>query len=351
MVRRLERGGQRKFVIDFWYTDAEGVRSRYRRDADDQTAAGAHAEEQRLLAQYGALAPVAPKEKPVTFADAVKLFRTTRLASLRPTTRRGYEIMLEGELVPRFAKRELVSLGSRDALDLDADLARGGSSPSTRRNYLIVLRSVLRVAHQGGILGRVPELPELPRVGRKAVMIPSEDVVTQMLGSLRNDDQRLALALAVYAGLRAGEVRGLRVGDVDLERKVLTIRRARCRGQEGVPKSGHDRTVPIAGPLLPLVEAACTRKKTAPMAYLTTTRAGEPWGEFGLRQVLKRAQHRVGAAGWGVHALRHRFVTSLFQRGAPATVIQQLAGHSALVVTERYAHVQEQDLREAIGRL
>jgi len=44
-------------------------------------------------------------------------------------------------------------------------------------------------------------------------------------------------------------------------------------------------------------------------------------------------------------------VILLFQRGAPATVIQQLAGHSALVVTERYAHVQEQDLREAIGRL
>jgi integrase len=269
MVRRLERGGQRRYVIDFWYMTAEGVRARYRRDAEDQTATGAQAEEQRLLAKYGAEASAAPKEKPATFADAVKLFRTTRLAALRPTTRRGYEIVLEGELVPRFATRELASLGSRDALDLDADLARGGSSPSTRRNYLIVLRSVLRVAHQGGILGRVPELPELPRVGRKAVTIPSEDVVAQMLGSLRGADQRLALALAVYAGLRAGEVRALRVGDVDLERKVLTIRRARCRGQEGVPKSGHDRTVPIAGPLLPLVEAAWRRKKDTPGAYLT----------------------------------------------------------------------------------
>lgn len=61
---------------------------------------------------------------------------------------------------------------------------------------------------------------------------------------------RLAFLLAAYAGLRAGEVRGLRWRDVDLEAGRLVLRQAICCGIAASPKFGHERIVPLASVLL-----------------------------------------------------------------------------------------------------
>jgi integrase len=83
------------------------------------------------------------------------------------------------------------------------------------------------------------------------------------------------VALAAFAGLRAGEVRGLRWTDVDRKRGVITVRRSRVAGVDGTPKSGHGRVVPIAAPLLPHLEQARNRKK-GPWDNVSLTRYGKP---------------------------------------------------------------------------
>ncbi len=247
-----------------------------------------------------------------------------------------------------------------DAIDatlarkLDAELVAEGAKPSTRRNVLIVLRSILGYAHEAKLLAARPELPALPRVGRTVLETMSASDLEKVL-AVANAHHRLAFMLAAYAGLRAGEVRGLRWSDVDLSRKRLVVRQSICHGVVATPKSGHERIVPLAAPLLDAllkIEAAGGGAVTKKRERLVARNAdGAPWKEFGLRLAFRRACERAGVKAWRFHDLRHLFVTSLFRAGVAANVAQALAGHRELATTQRYAHTVEADLFDAVARL
>ncbi len=79
--------------------------------------------------------------------------------------------------------------------------------------------------------------------------------------------------------------------------------------------------------------------------------SGKPWGDHALYHAFKGACRKVELTGFRFHDLRHAFVTELFRGGAPAPVVQRLAGHEHLTTTQRYAHAQLPDLTAAVARL
>jgi integrase len=160
----------------------------------------------------------------------------------------------------------------------------------------------------------------------------------------------LPIALAVFTGLRTGEIRGLRWPDVNLARGTLIVRRSVSRGVEDTPKSGHERTVPLNVMLIPLLEEAF-RNRTDARDEVCLTKDDEPWGEFGLNQAFKRAAMKSGISGYTFHCCRHFFITELFRQGVGAREIQRLAGHASLSTTQKYAHFEEGDSQRAIERL
>jgi integrase len=192
----------------------------------------------------------------------------------------------------------------------------------------------------------MPELPHLPKVGRVATDPLSREQVEAILG-VASPQARLAFALSAYAGLRRGEIRGLRWPDVDLKLGTITVRRSFVKGKEGPPKSGHQRVIPIAAPLQVLLEAA----PRSPWGPVAPTEDGTVWAEASLLRNFQRACKRAGVTKRRFHALRHYFVSELFRRGAGARAVQDLAGHIHLATTQNYAAVGEQDRRDAIARL
>lgn len=356
--KRKLRDGSSRLFIEIRYRTAEGRKERYRRDAQVQTKTGAEAEQRRLLAELaktGTLAHItAPSqpEQPVhrfTFNDAVRHFRATRLGTLKPSTRFSYENRLNSLLVPRFGETALADLTGDMLTAIDAELAADGLKASTRQKVHIVFRSVVRLAVTAGLLSAAPALPRIPRVGRKMVRPFHRDDLDAILAKAAPQAQ-LAFALAAFAGLRAGEVRGLRWSDLDLKGNTLTVRRALTRGEATTPKSGDQRVIPIAAPLRLLLDAA-ESSRSSPWASVAMTALGKPWGESGLNQAFKRAQRRAGRSGLCFHDLRHFFVTELFRKGIGAPTVQRLAGHAELSTTQRYADMTANDLRAAIALL
>lgn len=358
-VRKIERGGEPRWVIDIPWKTTDGKPRRYRRDAQVQTATAARAEERRLLVELGMkgeIVAVAPKEvKPapapkITFKQAVEHFeRTKALTSLKPSTRSSYKEVLERELLPRIGSVAVEAISYATVAEIDAELVKGELSSSSRRNAHVALRSVLRSAVEMKLLARMPELPKLPKVGRTILNALTASQVEAIL-SAAPPAARRAFALAVYAGLRAGEIRGLTWADVDLNAKTLVVRQAISRGVAAPPKSGHDRLVPLVLQLAELLEAIPKGARVA-SAPVAPTQAGKVWGEWGLYQAFRRAARRVGVVGFREHDLRHFFVTELFRRGASAPAVQALAGHADLTTTQRYAHLVQNDLRATIARL
>lgn len=358
-IRKVERDGKSRWVLDIPYKTVGGKRERYRRDAQVQTKSGAEAEHRRLLvelAHTGTLAkesaPEQAEEEPAryTFEDAVRHFRATHLKSaLKPSTRYSYEDRIDAVLLPRFGALPLDSIVGEVVTKLDVELVADELAPSTRAKVQTVLRSILRDSVRAGLLDAMPALPALPKVGRKVTRPLRRDDLEAILGAA-GPAARLAFELAAFTGLRASEVRGLRWSDVDLKIGTIAVRRGITRGIETTPKSHHQRLIPI-GPRVRAALEVAERRKATPWAPVALTELGKPWAEFGLNQAFKRAVKRAGRRGWSFHDLRHFFVSELFRNGASAVAVQQLAGHADLATTQRYADLDANDLRRTIERI
>lgn len=337
-----------------------------------QTRAGADAEERRLVSwwtEHGTVTgfrgtaqapamPNAPAPAP-TWSEAVARFRREILPTLKISTRRGYEELLDGGFND-WAEVAIESLGLAEIQTWDRKICESGVSESRRRNHHIVMRGVFHAARDGRLITREPDFPPLPKVGRTVIQVPNPADVLTILNEPppKSEWQRrsyaavqFGLALSFYAGLRASEVRGLRVRDVDLRTKTIRVRTTRFGYGKQVeldtPKSGHERPIPIAEPLLPMLEARMAGKK--PDDFLACNGAGKPWSESGLWQGLQSACERLEIPRSRFHAIRHAFVTGLFDAGVPAPVVQALAGHENLATTQRYAHFTRDQMDAAIA--
>ncbi|WP_437656592.1 tyrosine-type recombinase/integrase [Sorangium sp. So ce1182] len=368
-VRKKIRSGKPRWVIEIPYRDRRtGKRVRYRRDAQVQTSQAAHAEERRLIAQLEELgyiptspepqadaavpaAPASPSPTGTTFRDAVELFRTTKaVVKLKRTTRRSYEVSFEAELLPRFGSTPVAAIDFVKVTKLDAELVKARLEPSSRRNVQIALRSVLRCAVEAGLLTAMPRLPKLPKVGQKVVQPPSVEDVELVL-SLAYPAAKIALTLAVDAGLRAGEIRGLRWMDVDLDAAQLIVRQTIYDGEVDTPKSGHERMVPLTPRLLRVLRDAAANQRKALTAPVAPSSKGTVWGESSLLHAFQRVLAKANLPKSRLHDLRHYFVTRCFRIGADAPTVQALAGHQHLSVTQRYAHTSEVAKRKVVEGL
>jgi len=284
-----------------------------------------------------------------TFSEVAKdYFESYALTHLKPSTRRGYSILVESFLKPRIGPTPIDEIDGQTVSKLDRELVERKYRASSRLQVQAVLRSILRrYATEAGLLDEAPAFPRLPKVGRKIVSTLTEEELRRVLDAACRA-HRLAFLLAAHAGLRAGEVRGLLWRDVDLAADHLIVRESVSYGERTPPKSGHERIVPLTKELRSALEE-CSSK--ASRSAVSLCDRGKPWSQHGLRQAFGRVCKRAGLEGWRFHDLRHYFVTALFRVGVAAPTVQSLAGHAHLTTTQRYAHVARVDLAAAIQRL
>jgi integrase len=165
-------------------------------------------------------------------------------------------------------------------------------------------------------------------------------------------ERALALALLgvmLYAGLRLGEVRRLRLEDVDL--REGTIRVVRGKGQGG----GKDRTAYVAPELVAMLrEYLAERYRRSdgrqPPEFFMTAVKGVPLGIITIRDIVQRVSTACGIA-FSSPVLRHSFVTHLIRSGAPIHVVRDLAGHANISTTMGYLNVFDEDRRATLQKL
>jgi integrase len=366
MIRREERRGQRVLVIDIRYKKKDGAKGRYRKDAQVQTVQAATAEERRLLAniaQYGDVYEPRPDPAVIdapatipTFRDVVDSYRTTYMVTdLKVTTRRGYGLVLDGVLLPRFRDKRIVDIDGDAASRLDLELTKEKLAKNTRNNAQIVLRSVLRFAvERSKYLSEMPAgLPHLKQPEPSILEIPTDDQVAVILQHSCSTRRR-AFGLMAYAGLRPNEVRALPRRDMKLRRKegvpaggYLSIREGLSYGERHTPKTGM-REIPIARRLAVLLGEVENGPRDG---HVAVTEKGRPWGQYGLEKAFEQVLDRTGLAGWSVYSLRHYAITTWLRKGIPVHVVQKMAGHRNLATTQHYVHFLKADLEEAARRL
>jgi integrase len=229
-------------------------------------------------------------------------------------------------------------------------MVEAGLCHTTRRNALLALRSVAKFAVEAKILPALPEFLPLPKRGRRVPSAPLPADVAAIIDAASCPEHRLVIVLAAHGGLRKGEIRALRCGDVELDRCRLVVRLSRYRGTTGPTKSGHDREVPLTSQLREALLAASVDKRPREECAALSP-LGRPWGNGGPYKVLQTTLKRLNLARVRLHALRAFFVTTLLNGHVPPHVVRELAGHGDLATTQAYAAVVGGDRGAAVGVL
>jgi integrase len=290
-----------------------------------------------------------------TFDEMCDYWLTTR--ANRKRSEKDDRSMIERHLRPAFGSLRLSNIG---VSEVDAFVAeRRHLSPKTVNNHLTLLISMLSLSVDLGWLQSVPRIKK-PKVGLDSDYryLRTDQEVAAFLRAAQAEDEHVHVmyATALYTGLRAGEVAGLHWSDVDLERRLITVRRS----YTGPTKSGRIRHVPILDPLLPILRAWRLRH---PGDLVFTNRDGRMFGESArlFQEVLHRVLDRAGFESpvikgkrrWHItfHGLRHTFASHWVMRGGDLFKLQKILGHSTIEVTLRYAHLGPHAFAGDYGRL
>jgi len=246
------------------------------------------------------------------------------------------------------------SLRQLTIADLDEAIARKGRDDGyarpTIQRYASDLRTFVRYAEskgwcsQGLAAGIVS--PRIYR-GESLRRGPFWNDVQRLIATTEGDrpldvrDRAVLLLLAVY-GLRSGEVRTLKLDDVDWQRNLLFIPRTKARRSEPYPLS------PTVGEAIVRYLERVRPRSSYREIFLTMTAPIKPLGDGAVRRMVARRALSLDppVMPHGAHALRHACATHLLQQGLSLKEIADHLGHRNLSSTALYASVNLTGLRE-----
>jgi integrase len=314
------------------------------------------------------------KLEPVTFAafagEWVKNYRPgdPEQGGLKRSTREGYESIVEKHLVPELGRLQLAAIGVPELERYIARKREQKLGPRTINRHLNLLHSLFKAGERRGLVRSNPsaavERPSEPR-RRWRILTPVEigrveRAFAELVDQADEDEERawreqarVVFLTVVSAGLRRGEVLGLRWRDValaDPAGATLRVRETWVRGGPDTPKSAKSERTFAIGRLAS--ELFDHRARTAysgddervfcnqltggpldPKRYAATFRAA-----------LKRA--KVDDYVRPFHDGRHTNITNAAAAGVSPAALMARAGHSDFATTQLYIDLAGETFRE-----
>jgi site-specific recombinase XerD len=192
--------------------------------------------------------------------------------------------------------------------------------------------------HTGFQYGLVHRLTLLPR-------IPSDPDWAAVLTELAREGlrNRLMFALAYYGALRREELVSLRVSDLDVARRLVTIRAETSKGS-------RSRVVCYSAAAAPALAVYLNRRRALDMRagpiFLSESDRNprQPISKWSWSKVIERLARQAGVGGFSTHTLRHLRLTHLARAGWRLHDIATYAGHRNVQTSAQYIHLSGNDL-------
>lgn len=200
----------------------------------------------------------------------------------------------------------------------------GHYAAGTINRSLGTLKKALRLAWERGLIpvDYSAHVKRLPENNARSTYLSLDQV--QAIASLCTVPVQAAIWTALLTGARRGEI--VKLSREDIGRDSLII-------HAGNTKTLRTRTVPIVPALRPWL-------KHYPLAV----------GIEGIKSAWRRAREDAGMPDVNFHDLRHSCASILIATGADLFTVSKILGHSSVKTTERYAHMQIEQQRDAMLR-
>ena len=277
--------------------------------------------------------------------------------SLAPSTIRSYNYLIKNHIVPEIGQIKLVSLRPDHLQSLYSKKLKEGLSKRTVQYIHAVIRRALNQAVKWGLLYRNPtNAVTPPRPRRKPHQTLSVEQAKAFLKAVEDHTYFPLYFLAISCGLRKGELLGLQWPSVELERGKIRVRHTLVDIQGnthlGQPKSdAANRTITIPKSVIKALKQHQI-KTGALEGYVFTTSTGHPISPRNLTRHFHSVLKKIGLPRIPFHSLRHTFATILLQSNVHPRLVQEMLGHSTIVLTlDTYSHVIPDHHEEAANEM
>lgn len=291
---------------------------------------------------------------------------TNYQGGVKPSTALLYRQQTEMYIIPRMGAVKLQCLVTDNIQNLYNELFRSkedggkGLSAKTVKNIHGVFHKALEQARKNRIIPFNPsDACELPRICKEEIKPLNQAQATTFLEEIQGHTHEYLFQIALFTGMREGELLGLNWDSVDMSRGILTVRQQLCKEKKkggkyyiSSPKNGKKRTLALAPSVIRLFRYQKLKQNEKRI------KAGELWEETGLvftnptggylsyRTVydcFKRVMKKLGLPNVRFHDLRHTYATFALKSGDSPKTLQENLGHADVAFTLNvYGHVLEE---------
>ncbi len=280
--------------------------------------------------------------------------------SIRPST---YELQLficKKHIIPEIGNLKLKDIKPRHLQALYSRKMYTGLAASYIRNmHAIISKSLRKAAEWGAIKENIASLVTPPRIEKRQVRTWDLEETNKFLQEIKkrktgNSKLYIAYILAIYCGMRKGEILGLRWKDCDLEKGIIRIQQTLVKTKGKLyfqePKTkGSIRTIKVPDLAIQTLKAHKLKQKEIKLAtssayedhdLVVANWTGSMIDPADINADFKIACKFADVPQIRFHDLRHTHATLLLQLGENPKVVSERLGHADVSITlNTYSHV------------
>jgi len=270
-------------------------------------------------------------------------FEDIAKSNIKRSTYSYYQGLIQHHILPLLGQIKLNQIKPSDMQQFIDTLLKKGLRPNTVRGVFNLLNRILKKAADNRFLIINPcKDVILPKVEKPKIRILTMAEQQKLEYTAAQDKDGLIVILALYTGMRIGELCALKWSDVDLQEGIIhvrqTIQRIQCMqlGKSKTeiifdnPKSNSSiRMIPLPLNIHKLLSKV---KDNAESEYVIpcNNRFSEPRiVNYRFRRIIEKA----GIENVHFHALRHTFATRFMELGIDVTTLSRILGHSSVKMT------------------
>lgn len=329
-----------------------------RQPYDDQTFASEKAAQRRLadlLYELNRGPRLDPTRRTVGEVIAEWLDCEARL-TVGSGTLEDYESTCRNHLLPAFGALPLRKLSTALIERWRAERQRAGTGTRTLELAMLHLSQAMKHAIRHSYIDHNPASALKPmRHAHREMQVWSIEEANRFLDHVAGHMYSPLWYLAVYTGMRKGELIGVQWGDIDLDGATMRVRRAisYAAGQlkEDDTKNRHARTIDLDSGTIRVLRDHRARQLDQKMRirdlwgdrqWVCASTIGTLINPYNVSREVPKLMAAAGVPRIRFHDLRHTCASILLSRGVPVHVVSRQLGHQSVSITMNiYAHLME----------
>ena len=310
----------------------------------------------------------------MTVGQWLDIWTADYMGGVKPSTAFLYGEQIRLYIKPALGAVKLEALnthtiqGFYNGLSIEREGGKALSPKSVKNIHGILHKALQQAVAVGYIRFNPADACTLPRAEKKEISPLDEEQIATFLKAIEGHRHELLYKVALFTGMREGEVLGLMWDCVDFEKGTITIKRQLRREQKKggayyitTPKNGKPRTITPAPWVMKLLRSQKARQAEQQL------KMGQLWENSGMvftnetggylsyrtgYDCFKRIVAQMGTPSTRFHDLRHTFAVASLRAGDDIKTVQgNLGHHTAAFTLDVYGHVTEQMKKDSAQRM